>query len=296
MFNKDTLVPIWFIIVLTVITYVSIGIITALVTVPKLTTHLHPEDYSIKTAQAIEPYERVFYQTSDTLEKVIIVDRKEDEPAISDDFKKDFSYAIVHSGAKISNETSNGTSVSNCTMTVITPKYGITSGHCAETGELITGYSKYGRKAEIGIVVEDYMPENQDNIPNNNLVDVALIKFHDNIKGAQDSIFNEYPRKGSSVSILGHRSKGSQGHVVETKDPNQRQRNIILTDALVRPGDSGGPVYDSKGNIIGIVEYSYNTGESGITPIVDVCNTIVRVSCDNYTIANQENNSGILLK
>ncbi len=48
--------------------------------------------------------------------------------------------------------------------------------------------------------------------------------------------------------------------------------SLIMIDAAVNPGNSGGPVFDLRGRVIGILiaSYPYNCGMSFVTPSIDI--------------------------
>lgn len=48
--------------------------------------------------------------------------------------------------------------------------------------------------------------------------------------------------------------------------------SLIMIDAAVNPGNSGGPVFDLRGRVIGIViaRYTYNCGMNFLTPSIDI--------------------------
>ncbi len=47
---------------------------------------------------------------------------------------------------------------------------------------------------------------------------------------------------------------------------------VVMIDAAANPGNSGGPVFDLKGRVVGIViaKYVYNCGMNFITPSIDI--------------------------
>lgn len=224
-----------------------------------------------------------FYQTDDESEKVQIFSP---EPlglpmpsALSESVK---SMTYLHSGARISIQGSEeGGSL--CTLTVINPSYGITAGHCGNIGDVVRAISKNNQSIYIGNITYDLLPENYDDeMKADGSLDVAVIAFTRDVVGFADEVNRELPAVGDTVSIFGQRSKGSQGHVLNLDGVEDSKVPSFTTDALVRSGDSGGPVYDENGRIMGIVQYSFDSGVSGITPMKNICDRRMQgVRCDS---------------
>lgn len=56
----------------------------------------------------------------------------------------------------------------------------------------------------------------------------------------------------------------------ETIDPHYNMQDFIQIDAPVNPGNSGGPVFDMRGNLVGIVSCSRAPGVSNIVPVREI--------------------------
>lgn len=224
-----------------------------------------------------------FYQTDDESEKVQIFSPEPlglPMPSALSEFAKPMTY--LHSGAQISIQgPEEGGSL--CTLTVINPNYGITAGHCGNIGDVVRAINKNNQGIYIGNITHDLLPENYDDeMKVDGSLDVAVIAFTRDVVGFADEVNWELPAVGDTVSIFGQRSKGSQGHVLNLDGVKDSKVPSFTTDALVRSGDSGGPVYDENGRIVGIVQYSFESGVSGVTPMKNICDRRMQgVRCDS---------------
>ena len=94
--------------------------------------------------------------------------------------------------------------------------------------------------------------------------------------------YNTYPNPGENITILGSplglANTVTKGIVSAIRTSSSEFSNIpkgvalIQTDASVNPGNSGGPMINDKGEVIGIVTYKHSFGEGlgFATSIVDV--------------------------
>lgn len=137
-------------------------------------------------------------------------------------------------------------------------------------------YGNTGDVAQATLLAANYRAA--DGVTKYRNSDVALIK----ISG------NNYPivhlgdisevSQGSSLSILGFPAAASDngivaknvsdvtlttGKVSAIKTANGDSRNLIETDTTIGHGNSGGPVFDGNGNVIGIATYTIDGGGRG---------------------------------
>ena len=211
-----------------------------------------------------------FYATDDMSEKVQSFALLPAQiPTPHDEYEQHRNRVFVHSGAKLTITRPTG-DVSTCTLTVIHPNYGITAGHCVDKGDIVDAVNRENKRYHIGTVIDDLLVgEYDESIPEGS-IDAAVVAFNENVIGVTDRVALHLPEVGDTVSVFGQRSKGSQGHVYSLDGVHDTRTPAFLTDALVRGGDSGGPVYDENGRILGIVQYSLG-GLSGITPMKTIC-------------------------
>lgn len=154
----------------------------------------------------------------------------------------------------------NGYAVS-CTMgPVITPHIAFTAGHCANPGEPIVVDGKVVGKAITPIVGKD----------------AVMIALNGSMpsKMTKTSIFT--PRVGEKISMRGSTSGLTSGKVTSgTQIANLDVHGLFntpftaayMTDMPVQKGDSGGAVYNSRGEVVGIISGAVE-GKAGIVPVI----------------------------
>lgn len=186
---------------------------------------------------------------------------------------------ILHSGAKITLHHPNGEETL-CTLTVINETHAITAGHCAQLGDLVYAHTRTEEKIPIGTVTNDSLLNHQHPEPGS--LDTATITLNTTTIGNPHPLRAETPNIGDPVTLHGQRTQGSQGRVVSTTETYNHTVPVFRTDALVRGGDSGGPAYDHDGNLIGTIQFSVNNGESGITPLSNICDNDPALKCGTH--------------
>ena len=103
--------------------------------------------------------------------------------------------------------------------------------------------------------------------------DIALIKINDsNFKGFGNipyAIASTTSEVGEDVFVLGYPLTATMGDeikyttgVISSKTGFQGDVSLYQISAPIQPGNSGGPLFDSKGNIIGIVNSKHKGAEN----------------------------------
>ena len=147
----------------------------------------------------------------------------------------------------------------------------MTAAHVVETANVIQIKLYNGNTYEAEII---------RSIPS---ADIALIKIKDEVPGLNFSTLNKLyntVKTGHQVYIIGspmglEQSLSSgyvSGFLKRNVLSNGNMAKFIQTDAAINSGNSGGPMFDMKGRVIGIVSYilSQSGGFDGIGYVVDI--------------------------
>jgi len=123
----------------------------------------------------------------------------------------------------------------------------LTAGHCVKDANDITIIDKNGKeyKAVSWYLVDEY------------ITDLGIIEV--NTPEIEPKAKFSSPKVGEKVIAIGNpfgywpvRTEGIVS-AINIDDDFFGEKNLFLIDAATNPGNSGGPVYNKKGNILGIV-------------------------------------------
>ncbi len=149
----------------------------------------------------------------------------------------------------------------------------LTAWHCVEGGRALrVGYDKETRRKgrydfEDGVVVAAADKRN----------DLAVLRLPSNAKGSMRILrladARYVFRPGNEVATIGHPVglspltptglQESQLNVLTRGPLAKVNPELVVADLLVLPGNSGGPVFDEKGDIVGIVSARHRDGDLG---------------------------------
>ena len=48
------------------------------------------------------------------------------------------------------------------------------------------------------------------------------------------------------------------------------RKTLVISDALVQPGDSGGPIYNSKGEVVGLIKLRDSSGTNKFVSMAEI--------------------------
>lgn len=137
----------------------------------------------------------------------------------------------------------------------------------AEGGYLLTNNHVAGGEGNIAVRI----PTQEEPVPAELIhaskdPDIALIKaeFPEDFKPKPLALSNLTARVRTEVTALGYPRSDALGNDVITtygrvsRLPNARSMNMLMLDMTVHPGNSGGPLCDDRGNVIGMVTAKTN--------------------------------------
>ena len=157
---------------------------------------------------------------------------------------------IAAPNTKTENSLSSGTG-----FAISTDGYVVTNYHVIEGATKITvsGVNEsFSKKYSAKVIASDKVN------------DLAVIKIHDSdfisISNMPYNINTSLSEVGESVSVLGYPLRASMGDeiklttgIISARTGFQGDISTYQISAPVQPGNSGGPVFDQKGNLIGVI-------------------------------------------
>lgn len=91
----------------------------------------------------------------------------------------------------------------------------------------------------------------------NETYDVALLRVKDPSRLAFAKLTCRTPKIGEAISSEGHPSKSDfvtvWGKIAGNERPFGPWRSVVVTDIVTVPGQSGSPIFDEKGDVVGVV-------------------------------------------
>lgn len=90
--------------------------------------------------------------------------------------------------------------------------------------------------------------------------DLAILVLDSSVTFHTAPVFQEKWQEGDSVTIIGN-SLGGMHWFVSKGIISGEDKGYLLTDALVNPGNSGGPWVNDKGEIVAMTDWRYGPSE-----------------------------------
>jgi serine protease Do len=157
-------------------------------------------------------------------------------------------------------------SVVKLTFTKETP-HGVIASHCSGAhlggGVILTAEHCVGHSAIV--VVDDHGGESaSDVLWASKEYDIALV-LANHLPIAKANISCVSPPIGSEITVSGNPLNlewiVTSGKVLSSVHTNARWKRIVAVDITVAGGNSGGPVLDSKGDVVGVIVGMYESAQ-----------------------------------
>jgi len=134
------------------------------------------------------------------------------------------------------------------------------------SGHVITNYHVVGKSRELLVIVsgKEYRAHVVRSDPGR---DVALLKLNQKFDAKPLLINPNGVSLGEEIYVVGtpldERLDFSISRGIISARRSEDERNFYQTDAAVNPGNSGGPVFNASGNVIGITVAGFFTSDGG---------------------------------
>ena len=166
----------------------------------------------------------------------------------------------------------------NCSVTNISHHHALTSAHCGEVGEKVYVYVKQKDGEEKRFPIGKITKSLEDRG-----IDAAIIKYYKRAEPEVDKINTDYSslQVGDALTYNGATSSGSHGRILKipplppeppynVEKGIDNRKTLVISDALVQPGDSGGPIYNSKGEVIGLIKLRDSSGTNKFVSMAEI--------------------------
>lgn len=124
------------------------------------------------------------------------------------------------------------------------------------------------------------------------LADLAVVRTDGELP-AVPQLASSDPERGDTITVVGYPQGGrltaTSGRIIaRTTDPlHLNLGEVLVTDAVVEPGNSGSPALDHRGRVVGVVYAMNAAGQSFIVPV----STLVELIDDDAAFAEVESGS-----
>lgn len=170
---------------------------------------------------------------------------------------------VFESGQRINFE--NDEKFYNCTATVIDDNHFLTAAHCGEPGKVVSMHIYEETEDGYGIRSKGRYPVGEivESLPGS---DIAVARIYEDsvVIDAPSHISSVPVDTGDLVSTNGATTGISYGRVTTLQD----SQRIFVSEAYIRKGDSGGPVWNKQGDIVGVVSGIQKSGHSYMTSVI----------------------------
>ncbi len=152
------------------------------------------------------------------------------------------------------------------------------SGFVVSSDLIVTARHVVDRKGDYAVIFADGSIRNVKTIRISETTDCAALLVHKT--GLKPLKLTTKLRVGQPILVIGSPLKRRYFNyvtrgIVSKLDVQQdwlSNNPVVMIDAAVNPGNSGGPVFDLRGRVVGIAiaKYVYNCSMNFITPSIDI--------------------------
>lgn len=131
--------------------------------------------------------------------------------------------------------------------------------------------------------------------------DTAVVRLEDSLDVEQFTrLASSVPGRGSGLAVMGYPLGAAELSIVQgivsrlpgpVDYPGQHVDRAFTTDAATNPGNSGGPVFDNRGEVIGLLSGGTEWTEDGTRPVEGV-NFVIPVSDIATTVERASDSPG----
>ncbi len=176
------------------------------------------------------------------------------------------------------------------------------TGFALKDGYIVTNYHVVEGAKNISIqgIKGDFNPYNAVIVGSDKINDLALLKISDSsfvgFGAIPYSLSSNISEVGEEIFVLGYPLTSTMGDeiklttgVISSKTGYQGDVALYQISAPIQPGNSGGPLFDNKGNVIGIVNAKHEGAENvGYAIKVSYLRNLIE-SCSNASIIPNAN-------
>lgn len=183
---------------------------------------------------------------------VTVTDRRADDPALLDAYSESVAAVVERAGPAVIHLEVRGNDApggSGSGFFISPDGYALTNSHVVHGAREIRASLADGRRLHAALIGDD--PDTDLAIVRVDASDVAHLDFADSdrVRPGQIAVAIGSPMgfqqtvTAGIVSALGRSLRGQSGRAID---------HIIQTDAALNPGNSGGPLVDTRGRVIGV--------------------------------------------
>lgn len=168
------------------------------------------------------------------------------------------------------------------------------SGFAIGATTLVTNRHVVEDSAELGLSTYDGRDVGVRAASIAELADLAVVRTDGELPAVPE-LASADPERGDTITVVGYPQGGrltvTAGRIIaRTTDPlHLNLGEVLVTDAVIEPGNSGSPALDHRGRVVGVVYAMNEAGQSFIVPV----STLTELIDDDEAFAEVESGSHV---